>query len=197
MSKENIPAKTSGGKYWALFVSMLTLSAFTFGGGYVIVSLMKRKFVDDRGWLSDREMLDLAAIAQSCPGAVAVNAAILVGYRVGGIPGALISVFATILPPFVILGVISVFYASIRSNSIVAAVLKGMQSGIAAVIADVTVTLSVSSWKEDRIPAVIVMAAAFCASWFLSVNVIWIILVCAAYGFLRTFLKVRKGDGAA
>jgi chromate transporter len=176
---------------------MLTLSAFTFGGGYVIVSLMKRRFVDERGWLTDGEMLDLAAIAQSCPGAVAVNAAILVGYRVGGIIGALLSVLATILPPFVILGVISACYSSFRSNGIVAAVLKGMQSGVAAVIADVTVTLSVSSWKEGRVPSLIVMAAAFCACWFFSVNVVWIILACGVYGFLRTYMKLRKEGGKA
>ena len=69
---------------WNLFVSTLYLSAFTFGGGYVIVSLLKKKFVDEYHWIEEEEMLDLVAIAQSSPGAIAVNAAILVGWRVGG-----------------------------------------------------------------------------------------------------------------
>ena len=184
-------------KYVTLFLSTLTLSAFTFGGGYVIVTLLKRKFVDELHWLEEREMLDMTAIAQSCPGAVAVNASILVGYRVAGVPGALVSIVGTILPPFVIIGVISVCYDAFRSNQVVAAVLKGMNSGIAAVIADVTIHLSASAWRESGIAAAVIMVAAFCASWFFSVNVLWIILVCAAYGLGRTWLKNRKRGGAA
>ena len=81
----------------------LYLSAFTFGGGYVIVTLMKKKFVDQYHWIDDEEMLDLIAIAQSSPGAIAVNGAIVVGYKLAGIPGVLLCVLATVLPPFVII----------------------------------------------------------------------------------------------
>lgn len=73
---------------WKLFISTLYLSAFTFGGGYVIVTLMKKKFVDDLHWIDEKEMLDLVAIAQSSPGAIAVNGAIVVGYKLAGIAGA-------------------------------------------------------------------------------------------------------------
>ena len=86
-----------------LFISTLYLSAFTFGGGYVIVTLMKKKFVDQYHWIDDEEMLDLIAIAQSSPGAIAVNGAIVVGYKLAGIPGVLLCVLATVLPPFVII----------------------------------------------------------------------------------------------
>ena len=79
-----------------LFISTLYLSAFTFGGGYVIVTLMKKKFVDQYHWIDDEEMLDLIAIAQSSPGAIAVNGAIVVGYKLAGIPGVLLSVLATV-----------------------------------------------------------------------------------------------------
>lgn len=82
-----------------LFISTLYLSAFTFGGGYVIVTLMKKKFVDQYHWIDDEEMLDLIAIAQSSPGAIAVNGAIVVGYKLAGIPGVLLCVLATVLPP--------------------------------------------------------------------------------------------------
>ena len=77
-----------------LFISTLYLSAFTFGGGYVIVTLMKKKFVDQYHWIDDEEMLDLIAIAQSSPGAIAVNGAIVVGYKLAGIPGVLLCVLA-------------------------------------------------------------------------------------------------------
>ena len=90
-----------------LFFSTLYLSAFTFGGGYVIVTLMKSKFVDKYHWIDEVEMLDLVAIAQSCPGAIAVNGAIVVGYKLGGVTGVLCSVIATVIPPFVILSAIS------------------------------------------------------------------------------------------
>ena len=90
-----------------LFFSMLSISTFTFGGGFVIVTFMKKKFVDQYHWIEENEMLDLVAIAQSSPGAIAVNGAIVVGYKLSGILGALVAILGTVLPPFVILSVIS------------------------------------------------------------------------------------------
>ena len=101
-----------------LFFSTLYLSAFTFGGGYVIVSLMRKKFVDDYHWIDEDEMLDLVAIAQSAPGPIAVNGAIVVGYKMAGLLGIFISVLATIIPPFVIISVISVFYEIFKTNPV-------------------------------------------------------------------------------
>ena len=80
----------------------IILSAFTFGGGYVIVSLMKKKFVDELHWIEEKEMLDLVAIAQSSPGAIAINGSIVVGYKLAGITGVLVSIIGTIIPPFVL-----------------------------------------------------------------------------------------------
>ena len=90
---------------WKIFISTLYLSAFTFGGGYVIVSLMKKKFVDELHWVEEKEMLDLVAIAQSSPGAIAINGAIVVGYKLAGIAGVLVSIIGTVIPPFVIASV--------------------------------------------------------------------------------------------
>ena len=89
--------------YWKLFYATLTLSAFTFGGGYVIVPLMKERFVDDYHWIDEEEMMDLVAISQSSPGPLAINASILVGYRMAGVVGALITILATALPPLEII----------------------------------------------------------------------------------------------
>ena len=96
--------------YRKLFTSTFYLSAFTFGGGYVIVPLMRKEFVEKLKWIDEKEMMDMVAIAQSSPGALAVNASVIIGYRCGGILGALITVFGTILPPLIILSVISYFY---------------------------------------------------------------------------------------
>ena len=98
---------------WKLFLSTLYLSAFTFGGGYVIVTLMKDKFVDKYHWIEENEMLDLIAIAQSAPGAIAVNGAIVVGYKLAGLAGVLTAIFGTVLPPFLIISVISVFLSDV------------------------------------------------------------------------------------
>ena len=103
-------------KLWKLFYSMVYLSTFTFGGGYVIVTLMQKKFVDEYHWINKDEMLDLVAIAQSAPGAIAVNGAIVVGYKIAGILGIIVSVIATILPPFIIISVVSVFYSIFKEN---------------------------------------------------------------------------------
>lgn len=96
-------------QYWTLFLSTFQLSAFTFGGGFVIIPLMRKKFVEKLGWIDEQEMMDFTAIAQSSPGAIAVNASILVGYRVAGVPGALLTVCGTVLPPLIIISVISFF----------------------------------------------------------------------------------------
>ena len=107
-----------------LFLSTLYLSTFTFGGGYVIVTLMKDKFVDQLHWIDEEEMLDLIAIAQSSPGAVAVNGAIVVGYKLGGLPGVLVATLGAIIPPMVILSLVSLFYQAFRTNFFVNAMLS-------------------------------------------------------------------------
>ena len=127
-------------------------------------------------------MLDLAALAQSSPGAIAVNAAILVGWRMAGFAGMLIAIIGTILPPMTILSVISFFYAAFASNVYVALVLKGMQAGVAAVILDVVCELGFKVLKERSAVHLLIMAAAFAATFFWSVNVIFIILAAAFAG---------------
>ena len=102
-----------------LFFSTLYLSTFTFGGGYVIVSLMKNKFVDELHWIDETEMMDLISIAQSSPGAVAVNGAIVVGYKLCGLAGAGLAILGAIIPPFVIISVISGFYTLFQSNPVI------------------------------------------------------------------------------
>ncbi len=131
-------------KFRKLFLSTLQLSACTFGGGFVIIPLMRRKFVEELHWIEEEEMMDLTAIAQSSPGAIAVNASLLVGYRVAGIFGALITLSGTVLPPLVIISIISLFYKAFRDNVIVNMAMTGMLAGVAAVICDVVITMTKS-----------------------------------------------------
>lgn len=177
-----------------LFWSTLYISTFTFGGGFVIVTFMKRKFVDELHWIDEQEMLDLAALAQSSPGAIAVNAAILVGWRVAGFAGMLVAVIGTILPPMVILSVVSLFYAAFAENRYVALTLRGMQAGVAAVIADVVCSLAHNVIRERSVIHLCVMVAAFVAGFFLKVNVVYILLAAALLGVGMELWKHRKGE---
>ena len=161
-----------------LFLSTLYLSAFTFGGGYVIVTLLKRKFVDELHWIEDEEMLDLVAIAQSAPGAIAVNGAIVVGYKLAGVPGVLVAILAAVLPPFFIISVISVFYQ--------------MQAGVGAVIASVVWDMGSGVVKQKSVLSDLIMAAAFVAACVFRVNAVYIILCCIALGAARTLLAGRR-----
>lgn len=179
-------------KYIKIFMTMLYISAFTFGGGYVIISLMKSKFVDELGWLNEEEMLNAAAIAQSAPGAVAVNAAIMVGYKIGGFLGVIVSIIGTIIPPLFIISVISFFYTAFRTNIIVSAVLKGMQSGVAAVICDVVIDLGGTLVKDKEYTSIVVMIVAFIATYYLEINVVYIIIACALIGVIKYYLTPKE-----
>lgn len=181
-------------KLLKLFFSTLYISAFTFGGGFVIVTLMKRKFVDELHWLSEEEMLDITALAQSSPGAIAVNAAILTGWRVCGFAGMLTAVAGTVLPPLIILSVISFFYAAFATNRYVALMLKGMRSGVAAVICDVVLSLGAGVLKQKKALYTAIMFAAFAAVLLLDVNVIFVILAAAATGILAALIGRKRGD---
>ena len=175
-----------------LFVTMLYISAFTFGGGYVIVTFMKKKFVDEFHWIDEKEMLDLTALAQSTPGAIAVNAAIMVGWRVGGFAGMVSAVLGTVIPPVIIISVISLFYAAFAANPYVALVLEGMQAGVAAVILDVVWNMGSKVVKGRNALGIAIMLAAFVATFVFKVNVIYIILAAALIGVVKIILMRKE-----
>ena len=178
-----------------LFVSTLYLSAFTFGGGYVIVTLMKKKFVDEYHWIEEDEMLDLVAIAQSSPGAIAVNGAIVVGYKLAGMTGALVAIVGTVIPPFLIISAISVFYNVFRGNYIIAQLLEGMQAGVGAVIAAVVFDMGEGVVKGKNAGSIIIMLGAFIASCIFGVNVVCIVIICLLIGVVRTLINERRNKG--
>ena len=178
-------------RLWRMFYTMLYISAFTFGGGFVIVSLMKKKYVDEFGWLTEEEMLDLTALAQSSPGAIAVNAAILTGYRLEGIPGVIASVLGTVIPPVTTLSIISLCYGIFRDSPLVQAVLKGMQAGVAAVICDVVLDLSGKVVKTKSVLSILLMIAAFVLVYFFDLSVILVILAAAILGVVIGLVRKK------
>lgn len=175
-----------------LFFSTLYLSTFTFGGGYVIVSLMKKKFVDELHLIDETEMLDLIAIAQSSPGAVAINGAIAVGYRLGGFTGILLSILGAIIPPFFIISIISGFYTLFAKNLAVQAVLSGMRAGVGAVIVSVVWDMGSKIVQTKSATSIFIMIAAFLANYCFHVNIVYIILLCIIFAVIRAFVDSRK-----
>lgn len=184
--------------YWTLFFSTFTLSAFTFGGGYVIVPLMQKRFVKELKWIDEEEMLDLVAIGQSAPGPIAVNASIIVGYRMAGILGALLTTLGTVLPPLFIITILSYFYIAFRENVIINALLFGMQAGVAAVIVDVVINMGMTIVNDKRLVPISVMILAFIATAIFNVNIVFILLISGAIGAYTTYrvnLPDKKEEG--
>ncbi len=188
-------------KLWKLFSSLFLLSSCAFGGGYVVISLMKKKYVEELGWLEEEEMLDVTAITQSCPGPLLVNAAVVIGYRVAGALGVALAVVATILPPMLIIGVISLFYTQFRTNPYIATALQVMRAGVAAVIVDVVWNLAKKVGQTRRILYIAMMVMAFVCTVFLNVSGMLVIFVCLAIGIADLVVSVlrerRKQNAAA
>ena len=179
--QEKTQGKKQDKKLWKIFWSTFYLSAFTFGGGYVIVSLMKKKFVDEYHWVEEEEMLDLVAI----------------GYKLAGIAGILTAIAGTVIPPFLIISILSAGYQAFRSNQIISLMLEGMQAGVGAVIASVTYDMGAGIVKKKDALSYVLMAGAFTASCVFGVNVVYVILICGIVGVLRALIEkktTKKGS---
>ena len=169
--------------YWQLFKSTFIISMFTVGGGYVIIPLLKAKYVDEFHWINDEETLNMVAIAQSTPGIMAVNTAIMLGYRMAGVLGALVGMFATILPPLIIITIVASFYDLIAKNENVQLVLKGMQCGATALLLDVAIDLLIKQSKKKLILPIVIIIGTFVANLFFDVNIMLLVAIDGVIGF--------------
>ena len=190
--EENTIMNEKAKKLWILFKSMFMLSACTFGGGFVIVSLMKEKYVEELKWLEEDEMLDVTAITQSAPGPLPVNASVIIGYRMAGVVGSLVAVLGTILPPMIIISIISLFYDQFRTNKYIAVALQVMRAGVAAVIFDVVINLAKNVCKTKRVLYILMMIAAFICTCVLKVSAMIVILVCLGIGIVDLLIETKK-----
>ncbi len=179
--------------YLKLFWSTFSLSAFTVGGGYVIVPLMRKKFVEEFEWIDEEEMLNLVAISQSAPGPIAVNTSIMVGYRIAGIVGAFVTILGTILPPLIIITVIAHFYSFIKENRIVNYMLLGMRAGVAAVILDVIIRMAMDIFKTKNTVSIMIMAVTFLAAVIFNINAALIIIFSGVFGAFYYNLFKKEG----
>ena len=154
--------------------------------------LIQEQVVNLHSWLSMSEFTNLITIAEMTPGPIAVNGAIVVGYKLAGLAGTLVAIIGTIIPPFVIISLISAFYHAFRDNYLVSQMLEGMQAGVGAVIASVTYEMGCGIIKKKDNVATIVMIAAFIAACVLGINVIYIVIASGAFGVIRTIWNRRR-----
>ncbi len=181
--------------YCKLFVTTFSLSAFTIGGGYVIVPLMRQKFVEELKWIEEEEMLNIVAISQSAPGPIAVNTSIMAGYKLAGVLGAFVSILGTVLPPLIIITIVSKFYDAIKNNSSVNAVLLGMRAGVAAVIINVIIKMVNDILKKKSYVSIIIMILSFVAAVIFNINAALIIIVCGIFGAIYYSIIADKYKG--
>lgn len=178
---------------FTLFKSMFLISASTFGGGFVIVSLMKKKFVEGLNWFDEDEMLDITAISQSSPGPIPVNASVIIGYKMKGVLGSIIAVLGTAIPPLIIITIISIFYTQFKENKLISFALEVMRAGVSAVILDVVLNLAKKVSTTKSILYISLMIIAFIATYFFDVSALLIIIICLMIGVLNLIVKNKRG----
>ena len=177
---------------WTLFTSLFSLSAFTFGGGYVIVPLMEKKYVEELKWINEEEMLDLVSIAQSAPGSLAVHAAVLIGYRMDGYLGAAVATLGTVLPPFIIMTIVSLVYLAIRDNWVVNNLLLGMQAAVAAIIINVVYSMGTRIVKQKKLVPILMMGFSLVALIVFDLNIIYLLIISGVVGGVTTYFELKK-----
>lgn len=181
-------------RLWILFSTTALISAST-NGGWAIVAAMKEKFVKKYNWLTEEEMMDYMSIAQSSPGPIAINTSVLVGYRLEGIMGAFVTLLGTVLPPLIMMSIITVFYNYIAGNIYVMYFMKGMQAGVSALLASVTIDLFTNVAKKKSVFYYILMVFAFIYNWFFDYSIFYLAIICALAGIVKTVLLTKKVEG--
>lgn len=174
---------------WQLFISFLKIGAFTFGGGYAMVPLIEREVIDKRGWVEREDFLDLLTIAQSAPGPIALNTAVFVGYRIKGLKGAFASVAGIVLPSFVIILLVAIFFADIRQNCYVDAAFRAMRPAVVALIVAPIVGLA----KGMNLWLLPIAALTAVAVWWWGISPIYVLISGALLGLMWSIIIVRKG----
>ena len=183
------------GRLIALFLATLTISA-TANSGYAIIAVMRDDFVNKRKWFTEDEMSDYIAIAQSCPGPIAVTSSMVVGFQSAGILGSLAAVWGVITPPFVIMVLVSIFYQTIVSNPYVTIFMRGMQMGVVAMLLDVCIGLFLNATKKPGIYPLVVMAIAFLYVRLTNCSIMWLAIGCGVAGAIRALLVKREVEAA-
>ena len=161
-----------------IFWSFLKIGAFTFGGGYAMIPLIQHEVIHKRRWIEERDFLDLLTLAQTAPGPIALNTAVFVGYKRRGYMGALSAILGVIVPSFLVILIVAIFFASIRDNVYVDAAFKGMRPAVVALIVAPIVGLT----KGMRWWLIAVALAVALVVWHFGISPVWFLIAGAVVG---------------
>lgn len=170
-----------------LFLTFLKIGAFTFGGGYAMIPLIQREIAEKRKWVTDDDILEIIAIAESTPGPIAINAATFVGSKVGGFAGAFLATLGVVLPSFLIIFCLSFVLKLVGGIKAVKYAFFGIRAGVLALILKALWSMY-KKCKKD-LPSYIVMTLAFILVAFVDVNVLYVIIGCAVFGLVYSLLR--------
>ena len=173
-----------------MFTTFFKIGIFTLGGGYAMIPLIEEEVVNRHKWVSKDEMLDLIAIAQSCPGVFAINIATFVGYKLDKTRGAICSTLGTALPSFLIILLIAIFFHQFEDNKIVAAMFKGIRPAVVALIAVPTFNMAKRAQLNKWTVWIPIVSAL--AIWLMGVSPIWVIVAAGIGGFAYGKLRVKN-----
>lgn len=176
--------------YWSAFRTFFKIGMFTLGGGYAMIPIIEEEVVNKHRWVSKEDMLDLIAIAQSCPGVFAINIATFIGYKLRLTRGALVTALATALPSFLIILAIAVFFHQFEDNRVMAAMFQGIRPAVVALIAVPTFNLAKRA-HLNRYTLWIPIVSAL-AIWLLGVSPIWVIILAGTGGYLYGLIQNKK-----
>ena len=176
------------GKYRELFASFFKIGIFTFGGGYAMVSIIQREVIDSRGWIKEREFLDLLTLAQSAPGPISLNTAVFVGYKMYGYRGAVTALAGVVLPSFIIMLLIASFFTQIRHNEVIDAAFKGIRPVVVALM----FAPIIGFVKGMRNYAIAIAIAISLIIWHVGISPVYILFAGGIIGVLLAALRGKE-----
>lgn len=182
----------------AIFLSMLKIGCFAFGGGYAIIALLENEFISKRKWIDHDEFLDVVAIAESTPGPIAINVATYVGYKLKGFVGAMVATVGICLPSFVIMYIVSLFYEQFMEIALVAAAFKGIQICVVYLIASAGLKMLKKMKKTPQniiVFSVTCVGMILCTLFDVHISSVWFILAAGALGLSIFFIKKKHLKG--
>lgn len=181
-------------RLWTLFCINILISSFTFGGGYVVITMIRKYYVEKHHFFDEEELSRIAAIAQSSPGAIAINMTALAGYKSAGKAGLIISCFAAVLPPLVILSIISSIYTLIRDNQIINAIMKGTQAGVAALIVDVVFDMYLTLCHQKQLFFILMAPIIFIFHYFFHMDIAIVLFIVLLICILKTYSETKGAN---
>ncbi len=182
--------KFSFKRCWQVFASFFKIGAFTFGGGYAMIPLIQNEAVEKRHWVTDEDILDIIAIAESTPGPIAINSATFVGYKAAGVMGSVCATLGVVLPSFTIILLLSYILQQFRELKPVVYAFNGIRAGVLALLVKALWTMYKKSPKGWA--AYVVMGGSFILTAIFDFNVIFVIIGCAAFGLITSLIMERR-----